>query len=161
MDMEKIIDEIKNLQESVAKLERENNNLKKRVSHLEGTDRDLRIKAKRVLGFTMSNVRGYYNAVRTINGGQVRIYIGKKTDIAEKKIMAYLLENVSWLQGDIESCEDLMAIKELAKAVKDAKHKSAKGQKQNELASPVNVGDGITLVSEKKYNNDNHPPKTN
>ena len=127
-NIDKEYNEIKNLQESVAKLESENDDLKKRVSRLEGTDRDLRIKAERVLGFTMSNVNGYYNAVRTINGGQVRIYIGKKTDMAEEKIITHLLDNASRLKGEIKSCDDLMAIEKLAEAVKksdyDAEYQS-------------------------------------
>lgn len=118
--MEEVLAELKKIKGIVAKLEKENKELKKRVSRLEaGTNKDLRIKAKRVLGFTLSNVRGYYNAVRSIQGGQVRIYIGKNTKdtLVRKKIVSYLIDNAYWLRNDIRVCEDLMEIEEIAKAI--------------------------------------------
>ena len=127
--MDEILEEIKKLKESVAKLEKENKQLKKRLSRLEaGTDKDLRIKAQRVLGFTLSNVRGYFNAVRSIQGSQVRIYIGKNTkdDVVRKKIVDYLIDNAYWLGNDIELCDDLMEVKEIAKAIEKAKAEKAK-----------------------------------
>ncbi len=159
-NIESIIAEVKKLQESVAKLEEENKALRKRVGRLEaGTDKDLRLKAAvRVLGFTLSNVNGYYNAVRTVNGSQIRIYIGKKKEVAEKKIMAYLLDNVTWLRSDIEVCEDLMAVEQLAQAVEKANRESEKEQpeeqNENALDTPVDMGDGVTKVAVKNYKNE-------
>ena len=149
--IEHILQQVKQLQESVGKLEDENKALRKRVSRLEaGTDRDLRLKAERVMGFTLSNVNGYYNAVRTVNGSQIRIYVGKKKEVAEKKIMAYLLDNVTWLRSDIEVCEDLMAVEQLAQAVEKANRESEREQ-QKELDTPIDMGDGVTKVAVKHY----------
>lgn len=115
-----IIEEIKKLKEAIGQLKKENKELRQRVTRIEsGNQKDLRLKAERFLGFTMSNVRGYYNAVRTVNGAQIRVYIGKNIseEIASKKIIKYLVDNVRWLKNDILTCEDLMQIEEISSAI--------------------------------------------
>jgi len=126
MNVSEILSEINSLKTSINRLKKENKELRQRLSRLEaGTNKDLRIKAKRVLGFTMSNVRGYYNAVRSINGSQIRIYIGKNIDeeVVSKKIIDYLVENMSyghWLKNEIKTCDDLMAVRKIATAIRKA-----------------------------------------
>lgn len=122
-EIKEITNEVSQLKSLVIELIQENTALKKRVLALENKNIntvDLRLTAKRVLGFTMSNVRGYYNAVRTINGSQIRIYIGKDISNEEKvkeKIISYITSNARWLHKDIKECKELIKIKQIKEAV--------------------------------------------
>lgn len=106
----------------VIELQEQNDLLRKRISRMKAistSTQDMRIKAQRVLGFTLSNVKGYYNAVRTVNGSQIRIYIGKNTEEqhVKNKIVDHILSNVNWLINSIKNCPELMEIPEISRRV--------------------------------------------
>lgn len=104
MDIDQRIQALEGLCE---KLTEENKQLARRVSELESQlnrsgDKRNTQNAKRVMGFTLSNVHGYYNAVRTIEKTQVRVYIGKdisNEDMLKQKITEHLVKNAKKIKG--------------------------------------------------------------
>ncbi len=92
--------EIAELKDIVKALQKKQVELEKRIIELESQPIDKRFKEEciKVLGFTLIKSGDYYHAVKTFDGSQYRIYIGKNIEdlsFVEGKINMWFKNN-SW-----------------------------------------------------------------
>lgn len=116
------MEEIEELKKLVNTLLDSNKSLEKRVSKLEKMleeKPDYRCKdsIRRVLGFALSDVNGYFNAVKTVDGEQIRVYIGKNTseENVRKKIVECFVTNFRFYKTKLKYCDELREVPEIAK----------------------------------------------
>lgn len=118
-------EKIAELEKQIAKVIAQNKKLEKRIATLEkklDQTKDYRYKddVRKVLGFSISDVNGYLNAVKTVSGQQLRVYIGK--DSSEENIRRKIIENFvndfRFYKAEIKQCEELCEIPEIATLIK-------------------------------------------
>lgn len=110
------MDQIAKLQKQIAQLVASNKELKQRIAALEQkvnqtTDYRYKDNVRHVLGFSLSDVRGYFHAVKTVDGEQMRIYIGKdgSEENVRKKIIKCIVDNFRFYKNQLKHCEELAA----------------------------------------------------
>ena len=99
--------EVAELKKIIEKMDKKYSTLEKRVKQLEkelqekSIDRRIKKESIHILGFTLVKSGKYYHAVRTVDGDQWRIYIGKNIEDLDKvksKIMEWFDTN-SWAKS--------------------------------------------------------------
>lgn len=112
------------LQKHIAKLIAGHKKLEERITQLERKlDHRKEEHVKHVLGFGLSNVKGYFHAVKSVNGEQLRVYVGKDNseENVRKKIINNFVKNFHFYKDLLKHCDELAAEPEIAELLRKEK----------------------------------------